>query len=217
MHVSSIQVIQNAVVRENVLDSWEWRHDKSKLYSVKSAYDLLFRHHHQPPSSDINHICMLWKSKAPLKVKAFVWRLFQDRIPTVDALLKRGVSIAPGAGTLCPFCNDQAETSQHLFSSCNFTYSVWQLLYNWLNIHIALPLQPIHHFTNHMGMVPHRRCLNYWNILWLATIWAIWRSRNDFIFNSVHPSVEKIFEAARVTSWLLINGKRASFSPMTKD
>ncbi|KAF1894783.1 hypothetical protein Lal_00021077 [Lupinus albus] len=48
----------------------------------------------------------LWKSKAPLKVISFAWRLFLDRIPTRDALSRRGVSMINGGGASCTHCND---------------------------------------------------------------------------------------------------------------
>ncbi|KAE9591868.1 putative reverse transcriptase zinc-binding domain-containing protein [Lupinus albus] len=59
------------------------------------------------------HAYSLWKSKAPSKVLTFVWRLFQDIIPTKDALSKRGVPLLTNSGLLCSFCNDHSETSTH--------------------------------------------------------------------------------------------------------
>ncbi|KAF1895639.1 hypothetical protein Lal_00041920 [Lupinus albus] len=67
------------------------------------------------------HFQSLWKSKAPLKVRSFVWRLFQDRIPYKDALIHRGVCLTSNDGTLCSFCNDDMEPTEHLFSSCHLT------------------------------------------------------------------------------------------------
>ncbi|KAE9616069.1 putative reverse transcriptase zinc-binding domain-containing protein [Lupinus albus] len=48
----------------------------------------------------------LWKSKTPLKVISFAWRLFLDRIPTWDALSRRGVPMINGGGASCIHCND---------------------------------------------------------------------------------------------------------------
>ncbi|KAF1869376.1 hypothetical protein Lal_00018471 [Lupinus albus] len=89
----------------NKSDSWEWRHDKLKQYSVKSAYKLL-AHHVQQQSLLIQHLLFLWRSKAPLKVTTFAWRLFQGKIPSKEALSIRGVSFPMGDGLSCPFCND---------------------------------------------------------------------------------------------------------------
>ncbi|KAF1890102.1 hypothetical protein Lal_00025435 [Lupinus albus] len=133
---------------------------------------------------------LLWKSKAPLK----------DRIPTKDALLRRGVSLLNGGGATSSLCNNHFESSQHLFSSCSLTYSVWQLMYKWLNISVALPLVLINHFLNHCGMVKDRKCRKAWSIICFATVWGIWRSRNDFIFNNVRHFPLQILDAARVNA-----------------
>ncbi|KAF1893310.1 hypothetical protein Lal_00001766 [Lupinus albus] len=189
----------------NKSDSWEWRRDKSKQYSVKSAYKLL-AHHVQQQSLPSQHLLFLWRSKAPLKVTTFAWRLLQDKIPSKEALSRRGVSFPMGDGLSCPFCNDHPESSAHIFSSCFFTYTVWQLFYNWLNISVALHKSPIHNFIYHMGMVKDKKRWSLWSVLWLATIWAIWLSRNDIIFNASKPY--HIFESARVKVWLWIKSQQ---------
>ncbi|KAF1888790.1 hypothetical protein Lal_00036832 [Lupinus albus] len=145
---------------------------------------------------------LLWKSNAPLKVLTFAWRLFQDRIPTKDALHKRDIPLNNGGDLHCVFCNDTPETANHLFSNCKLSYSIWQLLYNWLNISVALPLTPINHFTHHLGMMHNRKRWKVWSVVWLATIWALWLTRNDIIFNNVTISSHKILDYAKVKVWL---------------
>ncbi|CAL0330315.1 unnamed protein product [Lupinus luteus] len=86
-------------------------------------------------------------------------------IPTKGALLKRGISFNSGGGPLCPFCNNSLESSDHLFASCDISYSVWQLLYNWLNFSIVLPSKPIHHFSTHMGLISNHRLSKFWSVI----------------------------------------------------
>ncbi|KAF1869045.1 hypothetical protein Lal_00048325 [Lupinus albus] len=64
---------------------------------------------------------------------------FNTIIPTKDAILKRGIPLNNGGDLHCVFCNDTPETANHLFSTCKLSYSVWQLLYNWLNISVLPP------------------------------------------------------------------------------
>ncbi|KAF1865926.1 hypothetical protein Lal_00033388 [Lupinus albus] len=71
-------------------NGWEWKFDKTKQYSVKSAYYSITTSSMEPNFSTYPYQ-LLWKSKAPLKVLSFAWRLFQDRIPTKDALFRRDV------------------------------------------------------------------------------------------------------------------------------
>ncbi|CAL0324353.1 unnamed protein product [Lupinus luteus] len=63
-----------------------------------------------------------------------------------------------------------------------------------------------------MGLIPLNRRSKYWSVIWLASIWAIWLSRNDLIFNYVRPSAQKIFEDARFEVWLWIKGSIGSNS-----
>ncbi|KAF1878292.1 hypothetical protein Lal_00046959 [Lupinus albus] len=93
------------VLSKNKKDYWEWKHDKSKKYSVKSPYNLIRPPVQQSPLT-LQNSYFIWKSKAPPKVITFVWRVFQDRIPTMDAHLRRGVSFDNGGGSFCSLCND---------------------------------------------------------------------------------------------------------------
>ncbi|KAF1865444.1 hypothetical protein Lal_00004819 [Lupinus albus] len=93
------------------------------MYLVKSAYKLL-SHCHQHQFLLAKHSHLLWRSKAPLKVTTFGWRLFQNKIPSKDALFQRGVSLTIGGGIFCSFCNEESESSDHLFSYCHLTYTV---------------------------------------------------------------------------------------------
>ncbi|KAF1898005.1 hypothetical protein Lal_00032767 [Lupinus albus] len=88
-----------AALQTNKPDSWEWRHDKSKMFTIRSAYSILTSHD-QVLATPYNDLFLLWKSRAPLKVLSFAWRLFQNRIPTKDALLRRGFSSSDGGGDL---------------------------------------------------------------------------------------------------------------------
>ncbi|KAF1865987.1 hypothetical protein Lal_00041685 [Lupinus albus] len=140
-------------------------------YYVRSAYKLL-SHHDQQQSTIKQHSHFLWKSKSPLK-RDFVrsWREL-----------------------LCSLCNEYPESTHHLFSSCTLTYSIWQLIYKLMDISVALPINLFHHSINHMGMVKDRNSWKLWSVIWLATTWAIWFSRNDLIFNSIKSSLQQIFK-----------------------
>ncbi|CAL0323603.1 unnamed protein product [Lupinus luteus] len=37
--VKNSWVLQQVNIKDNIVDSWEWRFDKSKQYSVRSAYN----------------------------------------------------------------------------------------------------------------------------------------------------------------------------------
>ncbi|KAF1894988.1 hypothetical protein Lal_00022484, partial [Lupinus albus] len=88
-------------------NGWEWKFDKLKQYPVKSSYYSITSS--MEPKFSPYPYQLLWKSMAPLKVLSFAWRLFQDRIPTKDALLRRGVSLLNGGGATCSLYNNHFE------------------------------------------------------------------------------------------------------------
>ncbi|KAF1863808.1 hypothetical protein Lal_00030918 [Lupinus albus] len=143
--------------------------EKTKEYSVRSAYRCIAkRETTSPPSNQLARF--FWKSKAPLKVTSFAWILFMDRIPTKDALSRRGILPTDANHTLCSFCHEKPESSNHLFSSWSFTYLVWQLVYKWLDISVALHHNTHILFLNHMGLIKDKKSCKFWSVVWLTTV-----------------------------------------------
>jgi hypothetical protein len=54
----------------------------------------------------------IWSTKLPLKIKKFMWQLFQDVVLTRDNMKKRKWPGSP----ICSICR-QEETANHLFFS----------------------------------------------------------------------------------------------------
>jgi hypothetical protein len=65
----------------------------------------------------------MWKAKAPLKIKIFMWLVAQGAILTKDNLGKRKWK----GNMSCAFCCDQ-ETVQHIFFECLTAKYIWSLL-----------------------------------------------------------------------------------------
>ncbi|KAF1873839.1 hypothetical protein Lal_00029545 [Lupinus albus] len=110
---------------------------------------------------------------------SYILKQYKEKIPTKEALLKRWIPLNNNGGSLCAFCNELSESTNHLFSSCKFTYSVWKHLYKWLNIIVARPLTHVNHFTYHLA-------------------------RNDLVLHNVIPSITSILDSTKVKSWLWI-------------
>jgi len=133
-------------------------------------------------------VTTLWNKQVPLKVVLFAWRLFRDRLPTKDNLLRRGV--IPFDSRLCIVGCNTVETSYHLFLHCPPFGSVWQFLLRWLGLSTALPLGVVDHFNQFSlaggSVKAHGAILQ---IIWFATTWEIWKERNNRLFNDKHSSI----------------------------
>lgn len=72
----------------------------------------------------------IWEAKLPLKIKFFLWQLFQNAILTRDNLKKRNWPRSP----ICSFCNEH-ESLKHLFFGCSHAKVIWGVVGSVLNAH----------------------------------------------------------------------------------
>lgn len=169
----------------NQLDKWMWKLDDSGAFSVSSAYKRL-------EGRVLNELVwwedekgvfeLLWKSPAPSKVVAFAWRAFLNRVPTKANLVLRNV-LGPEEQPLCAFCNRMEESALHLFLHCKVAYAVWLKLMRWLNQFFISPPNLFIHWKCWHGQERDKKVINGKGIIWLATIWVLWKTRNDKVFN----------------------------------
>jgi hypothetical protein len=150
-------------------DKFIWKLTDSGIFSVKSMYLDWMNDH------TVYLRKYLWKLKIPLKIKIFMWFLSNKVLLTKDNLAKRKWK---GCQKCC-FC-DSIETVNHLFIECPFTKILWRMMY------LAYNIPPPANITNMFG-----RWLNgvrkenkqKIRIGMSALCWAVWRTRNDIIFN----------------------------------
>lgn len=171
-------------------DTFIWDGEKDGKYSVRSAYHLLGeeRRKELPASSTTNDKPWkgIWSINLPNRVNNFLWRTAKNILPTRGNLCKKGIKIDP----VCPLCNLEPETSEHLFMRCNFAQVVW--------------------FSSSLGVhVPLDSTLNQWLHKWLmgkdtlgaqifcSIMWKLLYARNQIIFNQANPFPPEIANAAR--------------------
>jgi len=137
----------------------------SHVYSVHSAYKRLTT---QPPSVSVVSTSSLWNKHVPLKVVLFAWRLFYDRLPTKNNLIRRGVITYKAR--LCTAGCGSDETSDHVFLHGNIYGTIWHNIYRWLNVSTVFPLSVGDHFIQFTalgGLARVRQSIL--QVLWFAT------------------------------------------------
>ena len=65
----------------------------------------------------------IWKIDTMPKIKIFLWQRCHNARPIRETLLRRGCHIEPQ----CPLCQNEIETSDHMFGDCSQTNKVWDL------------------------------------------------------------------------------------------
>jgi len=152
-------------------DTFRWNLTKSGLYYVRSLYLHLINT--QPP---FQHK-MIWKLKIPLKIKIFLWYLQRGVVLTKYNLAGKNWK---GSQKCCGCKSD--ETIQHLFLDCPYASMVWRIIF------FATGLNPPRSISHMFGTWLNNQHKKTRYLIWVgvaAVCWAIWRCRNDTIFNKI--------------------------------
>jgi len=142
----------------------------------------------------------LWENLAPSKVVAFVWKVLLDRIPSKVNLAMRQVLPLEGS-TMCTLCAMREETSLHLLLHCDFASSVWLQIMVWFECFFHIPPNLFVHWECWGGLERNSKIKKGRWLVWLATLWLLWKVRNDSIFNQKIYKVEEVVEEIKVLSW----------------
>ncbi|GAU34065.1 hypothetical protein TSUD_255610 [Trifolium subterraneum] len=141
----------------------------------------------------------IWKSGVPSKVSALSWQLLLDRIPTRDNLWRRAVIRDDDA--VCPLCVGEVETARHLFLHCCVSAEIWYAVIRWLGVTVALPANVLMSYGMLVGCGNNKKRKKGLSIIWLAYVWAIWKARNNRVFNNSEVEVGAVLEDIQRFSW----------------
>lgn len=124
---SDIQAVRTPLSITNKSDSFYWPHTSNGVYNVKSGFRCLYESVSKPmvgSSSSYAHSELSWKeiwsSKVPERVKHFIWRLKHDALATRKNMVTKRIVNSP----LCPICNKEEESLEHLLFLCPWTTPV---------------------------------------------------------------------------------------------
>ncbi|XP_062076005.1 uncharacterized protein LOC133780148 [Humulus lupulus] len=121
----------------------------------------------------------MWNKLLVPKHRFIYWQIFNSQLLTRDHLSR----FLPISSALCPVCESEIETHSHLFMKCIFSRKVFGEINSWLGCfqwpNSFLELQ-------HWCLVAVRDLKNQiLNTVLSASLYFIWRNRNNCIFNSV--------------------------------
>ncbi|CAL8157404.1 unnamed protein product [Prunus armeniaca] len=111
-------------------DQLVWPFSVSGYYSVKIGYYSIhpcYHPNHRHMRASGSHCVskkvwkLIWCSPLIPKIKNFMWRAVKGCLPTKALLFHRHLGSSP----LCPVCENEPETIEHLLLYCIWTPSVW--------------------------------------------------------------------------------------------
>ncbi|KAJ0918826.1 putative RNA-directed DNA polymerase [Helianthus annuus] len=199
------QLIQytSGVQCEDRRDRWVWDLDPNGLFSVRSIKNHVQNHNRVAPQSIFK-----WNNWIPKKVGVVGWRAMVERLPTKVALLSKGIH--PESVT-CIFCNEQPETSEHIFVDCQFAQTVWTAIAQWCKVSAfyAFSLKDVLQVGEYVdGSAKRKKAIHAISLVYL---WSVWRMRNEVIFQNASVSVQKVVEEIKRMSfqWVKYRSKEA--------
>jgi len=140
-----------------------------------------------------------------------VWRLFRNRLPTKDNLVRRRILQVQEA--VCVAGCGEIKSATHLFLNCDTFSSLWAHLLQWLGLSTVLSGDIRHHFTQftYMAGLP-RPTHSYLRIIWFASMWTIWKERNNCVFQHSVSYPSSVAEKVKLLSFLWLTSKQTTFS-----
>lgn len=175
-------------------DKLIWMGEEKGVYSVKSCYRLLTWEETPEPNCMWNTI---WKLSLPPKVKVLAWQVCQNVLPTAVNLQSKRVECP----ILCKLCNQEVETTDHVFIHCGVAKACWRQVDGVEDL-------TANHVQEWMSTAMEK--LSAYNRCLLLTIcWRLWGARNQEVWNNVTVNHATIFREARtyLDAWKEIHCK----------
>lgn len=118
----------------------------------------------------------------------FTWLVVKEAALTQENLMKRGIHRCPR----CFFCEQQAETINHLFLHCKVTRQLWDLFTSLRGIVWTMPGKAEQAIVswNFEGNGCAEK--NRWRIVPAVIWWTIWKERNLRYFENTSSPLHRV-------------------------
>ncbi|GKD35815.1 RNA-directed DNA polymerase, eukaryota, reverse transcriptase zinc-binding domain protein, partial [Tanacetum coccineum] len=128
---SQLEALQAAignVVLTDQRDSWKWSLDVTHGFFVASVRSLV-----DARTLDVDSYVTRWICCIPIKINVFLWRLSLNKLPSRVNLDSKGIDVGL---LLCPIYQEDVESVNHIFFSCEMAKDLWELFAKWWELDI---------------------------------------------------------------------------------
>ncbi|GKE33508.1 RNA-directed DNA polymerase, eukaryota, reverse transcriptase zinc-binding domain protein [Tanacetum coccineum] len=113
-------------ILNNMKDRWTWSLEGSGDFSVSSVRKFI-----DAALLPCGSVKTRWVKEVPIKINIHAWKVINDYLPTRFNLSHRGMDIE---AIVCPMCDNMAESSSHLFFSCQFSSQIMRKITRWWDL-----------------------------------------------------------------------------------
>ncbi|XP_074265807.1 uncharacterized protein LOC141588255 [Silene latifolia] len=192
-------ILAKPICRSQTSDEVYWLHNSDGQYSVKSGYGILFhdfmlRRGSVKDKERLSRVGLtfcrqkLWKLSGPPTWKILLWRILTNTLSVGINFVKRNIEIDPS----CKFCKGREmalESMEHLFRDCPVSRRLWAGSELGIRTNQTSFLQIDSWIIDWMVYLEKSEGREEQQIRFLATLWCIWSTRNQILFQGVdfHP------------------------------
>ena len=105
-------------------DKLVWKHSNNGELTLKESY--CFKKSRVPK---LQWAKIIWSADFPPSKSLLVWRFMHGKFPTDENLASRGCQLP----SMCSFCRNALESSNHLFLECSFASHLWSWFASTVN------------------------------------------------------------------------------------
>jgi hypothetical protein len=185
-------------LRTSSEDCLAWEPEKHGLYSVKSAYKLLFTGRQQE-SGDIQASSSgdpvwrkLWKIEVPPKVRVFWWRVLHGFLPTKHTLYNMHIERLPN----CGICRASEESIKHVLMECTVARIFWWITKDTT----AIKIPKLQEVTWARDLLDGKICSRKDAAIILCGMWSLWMQRNKRCHGEASLPIQKAVQWVRDTT-----------------
>ncbi|XP_073353887.1 uncharacterized protein [Aegilops tauschii subsp. strangulata] len=163
-------------------DTLAWAHERSDIYTVKSAYraPVIQKEHQAREEGQVTESSVskhqLWKSlwslKVVPKVRVFWWRVLRGILPDECTLKFQHIQDI----SLCKLCKAKNEDLEHALIHCSHSQRFWEEARQLLDI----KLPRLHPSTWATDILCDARFSTRERASMISMMWSIWTSRNQW-------------------------------------
>jgi hypothetical protein len=133
------QILSIKLPMELCKDVAAWNYEKSRIFSIRSAYKLAYNLAHECIVSQGNSYTgdanrslwkCIWSAPVPTKIRIFGWRLAADNLPTKYNKWRHNLKMV----NICSICGRESENSFHATVSCTKARALRHMMRNLWNL-----------------------------------------------------------------------------------
>ena len=158
---------------EDFEDKLVWRKSNTGEISFKEAF--LFKY---GVGQNVKWAKSLWCPDIPPSESLLVWKIMHNKVPTVEMLQSRGISIP----SMCSSCNIHGKSTFHLFFECFFAIKLWNWLFSIINT--SIQFNSVEDFWLLLDRNWSQQCKLVIKACIMNILNVIWFSRNQIRFQN---------------------------------